>query len=175
MIQGCFISCKTSPPRQTPRSPIQILQSQLASSQSLRNLLATASTRVSRLSLLRASSAQPSKGPSQELKRAAVPTNLWQTHLSSKMDFTEALEAVVEGCSGRLGSEQPHLALIFVSSAFADEYHKIVPELRQRLPSLTEIVGCSVSLLPFVVMFCRSYLLQMTISMHLAGLWRDRE
>ena len=89
---------------------------------------------------------QSSRAQSQDGDQAHAPANAWQTHLSSKTDFAEALEEVIEGCTGRLGSEQPHLALIFVSSAFADQYHEIVPELRKRVPSLAEVVGCSVSL-----------------------------
>ncbi|KAK9835887.1 hypothetical protein WJX74_010230 [Apatococcus lobatus] len=92
--------------------------------------------------ILRQSRALP-QDRAQAQVQAQAPANAWQTCLSSKTDFAEALEEVIKGCTGRLGSEQPHLALIFVSSAFADQYHEIVPELRRRLPSLTEVVGCS--------------------------------
>ena len=90
--------------------------------------------------------AQQSQAQSYDREQLVAPANSWQTYLSSKTNFAEALEEVIEGCSGRLGSQQPQLAMIFVSSAFADQYHEIVPELRKRLPSLTEIAGCSVSI-----------------------------
>ncbi len=89
--------------------------------------------------------AQQSQAQSSDTDQVATPVNSWQTHLSSNANFAEALQEVIEGCSGRLGAHEPQLALIFVSSAFADQYHEIVPELRKRLPSLTEIAGCSVS------------------------------
>lgn len=43
---------------------------------------------------------------------------------------------------------QPTLAIVFVSSAYADSYAQLVPLLREQVPSLTTIVGCSVSKTP---------------------------
>ncbi|KXZ49546.1 hypothetical protein GPECTOR_20g400 [Gonium pectorale] len=46
--------------------------------------------------------------------------------------------------SGGSGPEpQPELAIVFVSAAFGPDFDRLVPLLRQRLPSLRHVFGCS--------------------------------
>ena len=45
---------------------------------------------------------------------------------------------------GGSSSPEPELAIVFVSAAFGSDFDRLVPLLRERLPSLKHVFGCSV-------------------------------
>jgi small ligand-binding sensory domain FIST len=64
----------------------------------------------------------------------------WVSALSTRPSLESALKEVVEQADRDLEG-QPDLALIFISSAFASEYSRLMPLLRELLP-VPAILGC---------------------------------
>lgn len=69
----------------------------------------------------------------------------WGSYLSVKPKLEAAIEEAVEKILGSIGTDsQPELAIVFVSSVHGPSFDDVVPLLRQRVPSLKHIFGCSV-------------------------------
>ena len=68
--------------------------------------------------------------------------------LSTKPDTLEAVQEAVSAIAARLGGEgsfQPELALVFATAAYGGGLEEVVPALRQLVPSLRHVFGCTVS------------------------------
>jgi small ligand-binding sensory domain FIST len=65
----------------------------------------------------------------------------WTSALSTRPSLEAAVTEVVEQAQQAL-STSAHLGLVFISSAFASEYSRLMLLLKERLPDVT-IVGCS--------------------------------
>lgn len=65
----------------------------------------------------------------------------WASAISTSVSLEMAVKEVTEQACEQLG-EQPDLAFVFVSVAFASEYDRLMPLLQARIP-LARIVGCS--------------------------------
>lgn len=73
----------------------------------------------------------------------------WGSFVSQQAELEDAVEEAVQAIRERIGKDaQPELALVFVSSVHGEEFNRVVPLLRERLPSLRYIFGCSVSSKP---------------------------
>lgn len=74
-----------------------------------------------------------------------TPTNpspmKWASALSTRPSLEAALSEVIEQAQAKLGVGAD-LGLVFVSSAFASEYSRVLPLLREQLPTVP-IVGCN--------------------------------
>jgi hypothetical protein len=69
----------------------------------------------------------------------------WGAYLSTKDFIDDAIAEAVERILQSIGSDsEPELALVFVSSAYGSQYERIVPTLRELVPSLKCIYGSSV-------------------------------
>ena len=71
----------------------------------------------------------------------------WSSHVSRRINLDLAIEEAVAGAHKQLCSDsaaEPQLAVVFVSSAYAQDYDQVVPQLRKRLPSLKFIFGSTV-------------------------------
>lgn len=64
----------------------------------------------------------------------------WTSTLSTRSSLEAAVTEVVEQASQNLG-EAADLGLVFISSAFASEYARLMPLLQERLPDMT-LIGC---------------------------------
>lgn len=126
--------------------PCRLHESRAASA-NLRGLL-TSKRCDQRGLILMCASGQPA---SSEIGSAAPndPALFWKSHISSsptlKLSIDDCITEIIPRRKARTVPVQPTLAIVFVSSAYADSYWQLVPLLRQRLPSLKTIVGCSVS------------------------------
>lgn len=77
----------------------------------------------------------------------SAPTLFWSTNISKTRNsrLPDAIAACVSQILAEFTAVRPTLAIVFVSSAYADSYSQLIPLLREQVPSLTTIVGCSVS------------------------------
>lgn len=70
----------------------------------------------------------------------------WGSFLSRKEFIDDAVAEAVSSILQNIGKDaQPNIALVFVSSAYGQQYDRVVPALRELVPSLQCIYGCSVS------------------------------
>jgi small ligand-binding sensory domain FIST len=65
--------------------------------------------------------------------------------MSRRLNLNLAVEDVITAITAAPDVAQPDLAIAFLSSAHHDQYHTLIRALQEQLPSLTTIVGCSVS------------------------------
>ena len=65
----------------------------------------------------------------------------WANALSTLASLEAAVEEVVTGATQQLGAE-PDLAFVFISSAFASEFSRLMPLLRERLKTEPPLIGC---------------------------------
>jgi small ligand-binding sensory domain FIST len=65
----------------------------------------------------------------------------WVNALSTRASLEQAIREVVERAQAELGTE-PDLAIVFISSAFASEFSRVVPLLREYL-TVPHLLGCS--------------------------------
>ena len=66
----------------------------------------------------------------------------WANALSTLASLEAAVEEVATKATQQLGAE-PDLAFVFISSAFASEYSRLMPLLRSRLSNAPPLIGCS--------------------------------
>ncbi|KOR36057.1 hypothetical protein AM228_15075 [Planktothricoides sp. SR001] len=66
----------------------------------------------------------------------------WANALSTRASLEAALNEVIEQAEQQLDGSAS-LALIFISSAFASEYSRVMPLLREKLKSQPKVIGCS--------------------------------
>jgi hypothetical protein len=108
--------------------------------------LATASllpTR-SRLVTARATTASLATGTVVKVPEAGAEIR-WGSFLSKEEDLEAAVDEAVRAIQDSIGEDvKPELALVFVSSLHGEEFDRVVPLLRKRVPSLRHIFGCSV-------------------------------
>jgi len=70
----------------------------------------------------------------------------WGSGMSRSLNLELALD---QACAQALSTSAPEndvapdLAIVFISSAYAEQYEQVVPILRARLPSIKHIVGCT--------------------------------
>ena len=70
----------------------------------------------------------------------------WGSYLSKSPSLPDAVNEAVDRILESIGRDsQPELALVFVSSVYGPDFESVVPMLRERLPSLKSVFGCSVS------------------------------
>lgn len=67
----------------------------------------------------------------------------WANALSTRASLEAALNEAIEQAEQQLDGSSASLALIFISSAFASEYSRVMPLLQEKLHSQPAIVGCS--------------------------------
>lgn len=67
----------------------------------------------------------------------------WANALSTRASLEAALNEVIEQAEQQLDGSSASLAFIFISSAFASEYSRLMPLLQEKLKSQPAIVGCS--------------------------------
>ncbi len=72
---------------------------------------------------------------------AATDSMKWASALSTRPSLEAAVEEVVAQAQSALGSEA-NLGFVFISSAFASEYSRLLPLINEKLPGVS-IVGCS--------------------------------
>jgi small ligand-binding sensory domain FIST len=65
----------------------------------------------------------------------------WTSALSTQPSLEAAVEEVAARALGQL-QERPNLGFVFISSAFASEYSRLLPLLQARLPQVA-LVGCN--------------------------------
>lgn len=70
-------------------------------------------------------------------------TMKWASAISTQTSLEAAVQEVAAQATAQLG-EVPDLAIVFVSTAFASEYTRLLPLLRQRIQT-PHVVGCSSS------------------------------
>lgn len=69
----------------------------------------------------------------------------WGSFLSSLPTVPDAVAEAVQATIASIGPDaQPQLAIVFVTSEYSAQFDLVVPTLRQLLPSLKHIIGCSV-------------------------------
>jgi hypothetical protein len=69
----------------------------------------------------------------------------WGSFLSTEESLEAAVDEAVRTIKDSIGEDaKPELALVFVSSLHGEEFDRVVPLLRERVPSLRHIFGCSV-------------------------------
>jgi small ligand-binding sensory domain FIST len=66
----------------------------------------------------------------------------WANALSTRASLEGALNEAIEQAEQQLDGSAS-LALIFISSAFASEYSRLMPLLREKLKSQPQVIGCS--------------------------------
>lgn len=66
----------------------------------------------------------------------------WASAISTQASLEAAVTEVTRKTTEQLGEQKPDLALVFVSTAFASEYARLLPLLRAQL-NVDHIVGCS--------------------------------
>jgi small ligand-binding sensory domain FIST len=66
----------------------------------------------------------------------------WASALSTRASLEAALNEAIEQAEQQLDGSAS-LALIFISSAFASEYSRLMPLLREKLKSQPQVIGCS--------------------------------
>ncbi len=66
----------------------------------------------------------------------------WASAISTSVSLEAAIKEVTQAALGQLGDKRPDLALVFVSVAFASEYARLLPLLKEKL-DVAHIVGCS--------------------------------
>ena len=79
-------------------------------------------------------------------EEAAVPTTQWSSYVSRRINLELALDEAIEGArQGHADDWQPELAVVFISSSYVQEYGSLISLLRNKVPSLKHITGCTVS------------------------------
>ncbi len=69
----------------------------------------------------------------------------WGSALSRATTLSEAMDEAVGSILGSIGRDsKPDLAIVFASSVHGEEFEQLVPMLRERVPSLRTVFGCSV-------------------------------
>jgi hypothetical protein len=65
--------------------------------------------------------------------------------LSSRPDAAQAVQEAVDAIRGALGGDafEPELALVFATAAYGPGLEGVVPALRQLVPSLRHVFGCT--------------------------------
>ena len=66
----------------------------------------------------------------------------WASAISTQASLEAAVTEVTQKAAEQLGEQKPDLALVFVSTAFASEYARLLPLLQAQL-NVDHIVGCS--------------------------------
>lgn len=66
----------------------------------------------------------------------------WASAISTSASLEAAIKEVTQDATRQLAGKTPDLALVFVSVAFASEYARLLPLLKEQL-AVTHIVGCS--------------------------------
>jgi len=66
----------------------------------------------------------------------------WASAISTSASLEAAVKDVVGQTTQQLEGKKPNLALVFVSIAFASEYARLLPLLREQL-SVDHVIGCS--------------------------------
>lgn len=105
---------------------------------------------IRRYRVVRASSQQSTEqeqSAAAELA-AAVPatTPSWSSCVSRRINIELAIEEAIEGASkGKPEHWEPELAVVFLSSAYVQEYGSLISLLRSKVPSLKYIAGSTVS------------------------------
>jgi hypothetical protein len=90
-------------------------------------------------------STQPASSIATVVKAASGREFRWSSILSRKEDMVEAVAECVGCCCQGLGDgAQPDLAFVHASSVHGDSFELVVPLLREALPSLRAVFGCSV-------------------------------
>jgi small ligand-binding sensory domain FIST len=70
--------------------------------------------------------------------------------VSRRINIELALEEAIEGARrGQAEDWEPELAIVFLSSAYVQEYGSLVSLLRRKVPSLKYITGSTVSMLTY--------------------------
>jgi hypothetical protein len=70
--------------------------------------------------------------------------------VSRRVNIELAIEEAIEGARKGLAEDwEPELAVVFLSSAYVQEYGSLVVTLRSKLPSLKYIAGSTVSSNPY--------------------------
>ncbi len=70
----------------------------------------------------------------------------WGSFLSQKEFVDDAIAEAVSSILQNIGKDsQPNIAIVFVSSAYGQQYDRVVPALRELVPSLQCVYGSSVS------------------------------
>lgn len=66
--------------------------------------------------------------------------------MSRRINIELALEEAIEGArKGQAKGWEPELAIVFLSSAYVQEYSQLIGLLRSKVPSLKLITGSTVS------------------------------
>jgi hypothetical protein len=85
--------------------------------------------------------------------QAAVPTTApsWASFVSRRINIELALEEAIEGAkNGQSEGWEPELAVVFLSSAYVEEYASLISLLRSKVPSLKHVVGSTVSVIALI-------------------------
>ena len=71
----------------------------------------------------------------------------WATNVSRHGNVYFAIDETSQACFARMGdaAAEPTVALFFASSSYSVEFDRIIPVLRAKVPSLQQIIGCTVS------------------------------
>lgn len=70
----------------------------------------------------------------------------WGSFLSKRSRLEDAVDECVKRIMKSSGpGAAPTLAIVFISAAFGSDFEDVVPLLREKVPSLKHVVGCSVS------------------------------
>lgn len=93
----------------------------------------------------RASSPQQTAAATAEKSATTLQHPVWSSYVSRRINIELALEEAVEGArKGHQTDWDPDLAVVFLSSCYAQEYTALVGLLRSKVPSLKHIVGSTV-------------------------------
>eukprot|EP00195_Chlamydomonas_chlamydogama_P011605 CAMPEP_0202908360 /NCGR_PEP_ID=MMETSP1392-20130828/45772_1 /ASSEMBLY_ACC=CAM_ASM_000868 /TAXON_ID=225041 /ORGANISM="Chlamydomonas chlamydogama, Strain SAG 11-48b" /LENGTH=284 /DNA_ID=CAMNT_0049597645 /DNA_START=109 /DNA_END=959 /DNA_ORIENTATION=- len=68
----------------------------------------------------------------------------WGSYVSKHEVLELAVDEAVENIKKSIGQDsEPELAIVFITTAHGEEFEDVIPLLRERLPSLKHIFGCS--------------------------------
>lgn len=105
------------------------------------------SHRVARRGIRLLSSATPQQLATGAVVRTSVAEIRWGSFVSRLPVLELAAKEAVSSILASIGTDsQPELAIVFVTSAMGAEFDMVVPVLRQLVPSLKNIIGCTVCL-----------------------------
>lgn len=76
------------------------------------------------------------------MEKTQINRMKWANALSTRASLEAALNEAIEQAERELDGAAS-LALIFISSAFASEYSRVIPLLREKLKSQPQVIGCS--------------------------------
>jgi hypothetical protein len=104
--------------------------------------------RSARFRVLCAAQSTHAQSAAARQQQAAVPTTTsptWSSFVSRRINIELAIEEAIEGARKGLAEDwEPELAVVFLSSAYVQEYGSLVDTLRSKLPSLKYIAGSTV-------------------------------